>query len=94
MSTTALTHSHSHTTHSDEELGNGGEGNHTPPPTYKMVEVIAPPDYSDALQDVLVSQSKPGPTEEGGEPQGHTGEDSAMVNVPLDENEVSNMYCA
>ena len=48
------------------------------------MEMIAPPDYSDALQDVLVSQSK----QEGDEPSGETEERSSMVEVPLEDNEV------
>ena len=60
-------------------------GNQTPPPTYKVMEMIAPPDYTDALQDVLVSQtSRPSLKEEGGEPTGETGEGMAEIQ----ENEV------
>jgi hypothetical protein len=59
-------------------------GNQTPPPTYKVMEMIAPPDYTDALQDVLVSQSKQEGEEE---PSEETREGSSMVEVPLEDNE-------
>lgn len=65
-----------------------GEGS---PPTFKMTD-IAPPDYTDALQDVLVSQKTNTNAQEGGEKDSVTGgekELTEMVEVPLDENEVT-----
>ena len=54
-----------------------------------MTETIPPPDYTDALQDILVTQRKPGLTEDI-EAQGERGEETtSMVEVPLDENDVS-----
>ncbi|CAI8053019.1 hypothetical protein GBAR_LOCUS28998 [Geodia barretti] len=63
---------------------NAESGNQTPPPTYKVMEMIAPPDYTDALQDVLVSQSKQEGEEE---PSEETREGTSTVEVPLEDNE-------
>ena len=90
--TNTNTHTHTHThmhTFSDDDVE--GTGSHTPPPTYKMTEIIAPPDYNDALQDVLVSQQDKADAEKEEE------EKDDMVEVPLNENEVriisTNNFC-
>ena len=68
------------------------EKTHTPPPTYKMTDMVAPPVYSDALQDVVVSQEASTALQEGEEDK-ETEEEREMVEVPLDENEVSFLHC-
>ena len=80
----------SHITNSSDDDQDAESGNQTPPPTYKVMEMIAPPDYTDALQDVLVSQSKQEGEEE---PSEETREGSSMVEVPLEDNEVIT-HCA
>jgi hypothetical protein len=70
----------------DEETGvKGPEKSQTPPPTYKMTDMVAPPGYTDALQDVVVSQEANTALQE--EDDKETEEEREMVEVPLDENE-------
>ena len=52
-----------------------------------MADIGAPPVYSDALQDVIVSQEATTASQEGEEDR-ETEEEREMVEVPLDENEV------
>lgn len=67
----------------DEEEGAGEttEGNsNQSPPTYKMTD-IAPPAYTDALQDVLVSQQTSKEVQQDADQRD-------LVEVSLEENEV------
>ena len=54
-----------------------------------MTDMVAPPGYTDALQDVVVSQEANTALQE--EDDKETEEEREMVEVPLDENEVSFM---
>ncbi|CAI8053021.1 hypothetical protein GBAR_LOCUS28998 [Geodia barretti] len=73
-----------HVSNTTDNSTDAESGNQTPPPTYKVMEMIAPPDYTDALQDVLVSQSKQEGEEE---PSEETREGTSTVEVPLEDNE-------
>ena len=59
-----------------------------------MTEMIAPPDYTDALQDAVVSQKGNTGLQGGGEqPEGETEEKKEeLTEIPPDENEVT-LFC-
>ena len=64
-------------------------GSSTPPPSYKVMEMIAPPHYNDALQDALVSQQVAIEAEKVGEQEEKKEEkEEDMVEVPLVDDEV------